>query len=269
MNNMIDGERIAEDMLEQLEDVEESPKLEIILVGENEASEQFVEEKLEACEKVGFRASVKNFSEDVEEDKIISYIEELNRDDDIHGILVQLPLPEDINEDRVFEKVNPEKDVDGLTPENLGKTLRGDSEILPGAVKAVEKILEELEVDLEGLEVTVVNNSNLIGRPLSMRLAQKNATVTVCHRKTSELEKHTSRADFVVTATGEHGLLEPGMVSEDSIVIDAGYSFGKGDVKEKQKMAQKTSFSPVPGGLGPITVASVLENLLKCYRKQD
>lgn len=268
MKGTVDGERIAEDILQRLEEVEEEPSLEIILVGENEASHIFVDEKLEACERIGFKASVKRFSEDIEEAELVQYIEDLNEKDDVHGVLIQLPLPNHINENSVFEKLDPEKDVDGLTPENIGKTLRGNPEIVPGAIEAVERILEEQELDLEGLKATIVNNSSLIGRPLSMRLSQKGATTTICHRKTSELEKHTLKADIIVTATGEHGLLKPEMISENTVVIDAGYSLGKGDVKHKEEIAEKALLSPVPGGIGPITVAVTLENLLKCYRKQ-
>jgi len=265
---MIDGEGMAEDILRRLEDVEEVPRLEIILVGEKEASEKFVEKKVEACEKVGFEVSVEKFSEKISEEELVSHIEELNGNDNVHGILAQLPLPEHIDEDIVFEALDPEKDVDGLTPENLGKTLRGDPEIVPGAVKAVEKMLEEQEVELEGLEATVINNSSLIGRPLSTRLTQKGATVTVCHRKTPDLGKHTQEADVIVTAAGENGLLTSDMVPEGCVVLDAGYSDGRGDVEEKKRVSEKALLSPVPGGIGPLTVASVLENLLKCYREQ-
>lgn len=263
---MIYGEKMAEKILEELEETESEPRLEIILVGENEASETFIEEKMEAAERIGFKASLQRYGEDVSEEKILQEIEKLNEDEEVDGILVQLPLPDHIDEDRVFETLDPEKDVDGLTPENIGKTLRGNAFTVPGAVKAVEKILEN-RVDFEGLEVTVINNSNLIGRPLAMRLTDKGATVTLCNEYTRDLEEHTRESDVVVTATGIRGLLTPEMVKKDSIVIDAGYSLGKGDVEDKEAMENKTIFCGVPGGVGPLTVAYIMENLLKCYRE--
>ena len=264
----ISGEEIAGEILAELEKTEASPKLGIILVGDKEPSRTFVQEKIETAEKIGFETRLEKFDEEVQEEKIIETVEKLNQNDETHGILVQLPLPGHINENKVFETLKPEKDVDGLTPLNLGKTLRGNPEILPGAVKGIEKILEkQLDPDdFEGLEVTVINNSNLIGKPLSMILSSKGATVTICNRHTEDLEKFTREADAVITATGVRGLLKPEMVSENSIVIDAGYSLGKGDIEEKKKFSQKTVFCGVPGGVGPLTVAFTMKNLLKCYR---
>ncbi|AOV94426.1 hypothetical protein AQV86_00700 [Nanohaloarchaea archaeon SG9] len=265
---MIDGEEIAEELLSELEKVDASPKLRIILVGENQASKTFVDEKIEAAERIGFRAEVEKFHENIEEQEVIEEVKAGNKASDVHGILVQLPLPEQISEERVFEALKTLKDVDGLTPKNMGKTLRGEPEILPGAVEAVEKILEQELGSLESLEVTVINNSNLIGRPLSMVLSERGATVTLCNRKTEDLEKHTEKADAVVTATGQRGVLRPEMVREGTIVIDAGYSLGKGDIEDKEKMDRKTSFCGVPGGAGPLTVAVTMKNLLNCYRNQ-
>ncbi len=266
----IDGEKISEEILSELEEVEESPKLKIILAGDNEGSKKFVEEKLEAAERIGFQAELEKFPEDVEEEKLIEEIEESNKSSKTHGVLVQLPLPDHIDENRVFEKLDPRKDVDGLTPENMGKTLRGTPEILPGAVEAVEKILKQEigEENFEGLEVTIINNSNLIGKPLSMILTEKGATVILCNKYTEDLEKYTREVDVVVTATGVRGVLTPDMISEDSIVIDAGYSLGKGDIEDKKAISKKTVFCGVPGGVGPVTVAVTMKNLLRCYRNQ-
>ena len=266
---MIDGEKISEQILLELEEKDVSPYLKIILVGDDEASKTFVDEKLEAAERIGFQADVERFSGDTDEEEIIEKVKALNRDPEVDGVLIQLPLPEQIDENRVFRHLDPGKDVDGLTPENIGKTLRGDESIRPGAVEAVDLILEkELENGFEGLEVTIINNSNLIGKPLSMALSEKGATVEICNRNTEDLEKHTRESDVVVTATGERGILRPEMVGKDSIVIDAGYSLGKGDIEDKKEMNEKTTFSGVPGGLGPVTVAVTMRNLLKCYRDQ-
>lgn len=266
----INGEKISEKILSELEEVKVSPKLKIILAGENEASKTFVDEKIEAAERIGFKAELEKFSEDIEEEKIIEEVKTANKDPEIHGVLVQLPLPQQVDENRIFETLEPGKDVDGLTPENIGKTLRGNPEILPGAVEAVDRILEgELgEENFEGLEVTIINNSNLIGKPLLMVLTKKGATVTLCNRYTEDLEKHTKDSDVVVTATGVRSVVKPEMVREGSIVIDAGYSYGEGDIEDKEGMSEKTVFCGVPGGVGPVTVAVTMKNLLKCYRNQ-
>lgn len=269
MTYRIDGNKIAADIEDQLEsETDVTPRLEIIQVGDNPASETYVDEKLEACERAGFEANLNKFSKKVEEEKIIDRIKELNNDNRVHGILVQLPLPKQIDNNRVFNTLLPQKDVDGLTPLNLGKTLRGEKHLVPCSVKAVEKIIENEETELEGKQVTIINNSNLIGKPLSMVLTQKGATVTICHKDTKELGKHTREADIVITATGEPDLLEEEMVTKNTFVIDAGYE--SGERSESGKIEDKVSkISPEPGGVGPVTVAMTLKNLLKCYRLQN
>lgn len=268
VNHFIDGGKIAEEILESLEEVEIRPRLEIIQVGENPASKTYIEEKMSACKKAGFEANLNSFSEDVEEEKVLEKIREFNEDCDVDGILVQLPLPDQIDNHRVFETLDPKKDVDGLTPLNLGKTLRGKPDIVPCSVRAIERIFEHENIELEGKNVVVINNSNLIGRPLAMCLTQKDATVTLCHEKTSSVEKHTRNADIVVTATGEPELLKRDWITEDAIVIDAGYNASRHSDSEKveEKVRQ---ISPVPGGVGPVTVAVTLENLLECVRLSE
>lgn len=266
MNHFIDGKKIAEKILGDLEDVDVSPHLDIILVGSNPASKTFIEQKISACKRVGFEANLNKFPETIEEEKVLEKIRELNQNDDVDGILVQLPLPDQIDNNKVFGSIKPEKDIDGLTPLNMGKTLRGNPDIVPCAVKAIEKILEHEEINLEAKNVTIINNSNLIGKPLAMRLTQKNATVTLCHKKTSDLKKHTVDADIIVTATGKSGLLEQNWIEKDTVVIDAGYDGSKHS--ESQKVEKKAAqIAPVPGGVGPVTVAMTLKNLLTCYKK--
>lgn len=267
MTYKVDGNAIASEIEEEL-NTDVSPHLEIIQVGDNSASETYIEEKLEACKRVGFEANLSKFSADIEEEKLLRKIDELNSNDSVHGILVQLPLPTQIDNNHVFNTLSPKKDVDGLTPLNLGKTLRGEEHLVPCSVKAIEKIIEHEEVDLEGKEVVVINNSNLIGKPLSMILSQKGATVTLCHEYTEDLEKHTRDADIVVTATGEPELLTENMVTEDTFVIDAGYEAG--EKSESVNVEDRVSkISPEPGGVGPVTVAMTLKNLVKCYNLQN
>lgn len=266
MTEFVDGQKIAEKVEEEL-DSELSPRLEIIQVGDNPASETYVDEKLEACERLGFEANLNQFPEDVEEEKVIERVQKLNSKDDVNGILVQLPLPKQIDNNHVFNRLSPEKDVDGLTPLNQGKTLRGEKNLIPCSVQAILKIIESEEIDLEGKEVTVINNSNLIGKPLSMVLTQKGATVTLCHKDTEDLGKHTQEADIVVTATGKSGLLGEEIVTEDTFVIDAGYEAD--EKSESVNIEDKVSkISPEPGGVGPVTVAMTLKNLVKCYKLQ-
>jgi methylenetetrahydrofolate dehydrogenase (NADP+)/methenyltetrahydrofolate cyclohydrolase len=269
MTLRIDGNAIAAEIEDQLNsETEVSPRLEIIQVGDNPASETYVEEKLEACERVDFEANLNKFSDDTKQEKLVEKIKELNTDNSVHGVLVQLPLPEHIDNKHIFNTLLPQKDVDGLTPLNLGKTLRGEKHLVPCSVRAIEKIIEHEQVNLKGKRVTIINNSNLIGKPLSMVLTNKGATVTLCHEDTENLGKHTREADIVITATGEPGLLEEEMITEDSFVIDAGYEAG--EKSESEKVEDKVSkLSPEPGGVGPITVAMTLKNLLKCYRLQN
>jgi len=269
MSGTINGEKIAENIEAELQEAEENPRLEIILVGDDPASETFVEEKLESAERIGFEANLKEFSNEIETQKLLEYIENLNEKDVVHGVLIQLPLPEHIDNHTVFDKLSPEKDVDGLTPQNMGKFLRGNPEIKPAAVEGIETIIEHENIVLKGQDAVIINNSNLMGKPLSMVLTQKGATVTLCHEKTEDLEKYTSEADIVVTATGEPGVLTPEMVPEDCLVIDAGYEHGDGDIRQKEEFSEKANLSPVPSGLGPITVAETMRNLLKCYRNQN
>lgn len=267
---IVDGEEISEEIMGRLKDrsIDGNPKLQIVFVGENRASEVFIERKKEACEKLGFDADTKQFSEDVSEDEVIEFIEEKNQDQTVDGILVQLPLPDHIDNNRVFEKLSPEKDVDCLTPENLGKLLRGNAWIRPCAVEGIEKILETEKIEVEGENIVIINNSNLIGKPLSMDLTQKGATVTICQKKTENLQKHTRDADILVTATGQPELVTDKMIAEDSIVIDAGYSYTDGELnQETEELENISKLSSVPGGLGPVTVAVTMKNLVKCFRK--
>lgn len=267
MNYRVDGNEIAAEIEEELKtETGTTPHLEIIQVGENPASKTYIHEKLEACARVGFSANLNKFSENVEEQELIENIEELNQNDNVHGILVQLPLPEQIDNNKIFNTLSPAKDVDGLNPLNLGKTLRGGKNLVPCAVKAIEKILENEDIDLEGKEATIINNSNLIGKPLSMILTERKATVNLCHEYTENLGEHTRKADIVVTATGVPGIIEEDMVTEDTFLIDAGYEAGH---SESEKVEDKVhTISPEPGGVGPVTVAMTLKNLLKCYRIQ-
>jgi len=271
LKNIIDGQSVAEEIESSLEtDLTPTPTLAIVNIGDNKASKVFIEKKIEACKRNGFEADLRQFSEKVGEEKVLEQLEELNNDSSIHGILVQLPLPRHIDNNKVFRTIKAEKDVDGLTPENIGKLLRGDKTIIPCAVSAIMKIINKEDIEVKGKDITIINNSNLIGKPLAMTLTQKNATVTLCNKDTKNLKKYTTNSNIIITATGVSNLLKDGMVSEDSLVIDAGFSFEDGELESESKnISENVRRSPVPGGVGPITVAMTLKNLLKCYRLQN
>lgn len=265
MKGKIDGQKIADEMIEELGDYSGEPRGRVILVGDDPASETFVEQKRELAEEIGFEFEVDRYESSVEQQKLLNEIERLSQEDDIDGILVQLPLPDHIDEEELFKAIPPQKDIDGLTPHNLGKLVRGDPEITPAAVNAVLEILDHENVELEGCDVTVVNDSPLIGRPLAMALTERDATVRICHNRTEDLSQKTSEADILVTATGEHGLIDSDMVKEDSVVIDAGYEHGEGDIKDPDQIAEKALIAEVPGGIGPVTVACTMQNLKKLH----
>lgn len=262
---LIDGKKIAEQIEKELIETDAEPVLKIVFVGENPASKTFVDRKLEVAERIGFRAELVELPADISEEELIAEIEELNRSE-ADGILVQLPLPEHIDENRIFENLDPVKDVDSLTPLNMGRIMRGESSLAPAAVEAILEVLDRQNFELEAANAVIINNSSLIGRPLSMILTQKGATVTICNEQTENLAEHTQEADLVVTATGQPGVINAEMIKERALVIDAGYSLKGGDIQEIDEISEKADLMSVPGGIGPITVALTMKNLLKLYK---
>lgn len=248
------------------------PHLTVVMVGENPASKVFVRNKVRFCNRVGVEVNVLTKPKSIEENELLETVDRLNSDPTVHGILIQLPLPAHIDASKVLTAVDPVKDVDGLTPFNLGRLMHGDEMLAPCGAKAVMKLLETYGVKLEGLEVCVVSNSLLVGKPLSIMMTNRFATVTICHVKTSDLKQHTSRVDVLVSATGVPHLVKPNMVKENAIVVDVGISRLKGrlvgDVDFEGVKPRVSMITPVPGGVGPVTVAMVIENLLNAVRLQ-
>lgn len=267
MKGKINGYQVAERIIQGLEEYRGEPRAKILLVGDNPASETFVQQKKELADRVGFDLEIDRYPDDVEHGRLLEDVKALADDDTADGILVQLPLPGHVDEEEIFDSIPADKDIDGLTPGNLGRLVRGDERIAPAAVKAVIEVLSHEGVEIEGSDVTVVNDSPLIGRPLAMVLSDREATVQVCHNRTKELGEKTRGADIVVTATGQHGLITPDMVKEGAVVIDAGYEHGEGDIDRPDEIAEKALVAEVPGGLGPVTVACTLQNL-KCLHKK-
>lgn len=246
------------------------PLLAVVLVGENPASMLYVKKKEEACKRVGMNFLKIDFSERISEGELLQEIEEINSDDKIHAAIIQLPLPNNINKSKVLNALSPEKDVDGFTAYNLGKTMQAKEKFLPATVKGIVTLLEENNLPLKKKHVVIVGHSLIVGRPLAEVFLNRNATVTVCHKATRNLEEHTKRADILVSAVGKADLISKEMVKEKAIVIDVGISKkdGKtvGDVSADVK--KKASFiTPVPRGVGPMTVASLLENTLFAAKK--
>ena len=243
-----------------------NPTLAIVLVGDNPSSKIYVTNKQKACEKTGISSNLYEFPESMKEEKLISLIQQLNNDRKIHGIIVQIPLPDHINENKILSLVSPEKDVDGLNPVNVGNLLIGDEHIVPCTPKGIIRMLEKMKIPVEKKNVVIINRSNIVGKPLAMMLINRSATVTICHSKTKFLSQHTKKAEILITATGIPNLIKKDMVKEGTVIIDAGISYkdGKvyGDVDFENVKDIASYITPVPGGVGPMTVAMVLENTL-------
>lgn len=269
MTTILDGKKLANKikakMKSELSGASGRPSLAIVLIGENAPSEIYTREKVRACEEVGIAATLHKLPAKTNEEAVVEFIEELNASS-VDGILVQLPLPKQIDEKNILQAVDPSKDVDCLNPVNLGNLLIGNETIAPCTPKGIVRLLEAYKIPIEGSDAVIINNSNIVGKPLAAMLTNRFATVTVCHVKTKKLEQKTKQADILITATGVPGLVKKNMVKKRATVIDAGIKHvaGKvvGDVDFNAVRAVAKYITPVPGGVGPMTVAMVLENLL-------
>ena len=283
---ILDGKLVAEHTLQKIMHEVEGlksknicPKLSIILVGENPASISYIRQKRKSCEKVGIIDDQINFSETISEKELLNKIKELNKDNSVHGILVQLPLPKHINEREIIEAINPVKDVDGFHPVNIGKMFLGKDyeELSPCTPSGIIKILEYYKIDVVGKEITIVGRSNIVGKPVSTMLTNRSATVTTCHSKTKDLKFHTSRADILIVAIGRANFITADMVKEGAIVIDVGMNRVEdpnsktnyrltGDVDFENIVKKAKAITPAPGGCGPMTVACLIENTIKATK---
>lgn len=267
---LLEGKRLADDIITHLERKAEKPRIAVVLIGHDERSKVFVGLKEKALKKIGAEVQLVRKPFIISENKLCEIVDELNKSTNIDGILIQLPLPEHIDENKVLGRILPSKDVDGLTPENLGNLLLGNKTIVPCTVKAIMKLLEG--IPLEGKHVVVISRSNLIGKPLAMTLLQENATVTICHSKTKNLAEHTRKADIIIAATGIPRLLKADMIKKDAVIIDAGYAVLKrrvtGDADFESVKDKASLITPVPGGVGPLTVAMVAQNLFEAKKLQ-
>lgn len=280
---LIDGRKISSDIKgEILEKVaarkqagKKVPHLAIILVGDDGASQTYVDHKVKACKEVGFHYTMMRFADTIAEDKLMKHIDQVNRDEDVDGFIVQLPLPANISVERITEKIRPDKDVDGFTNRNFGSIVSKNPLLLPATPYGVMELLKRYKIETEGKNCVVIGASRLVGAPLSMMLVEEGrATVTVCHKYTKDIANFTKQADILVVAVGKPGIVTADMVKQGAVVIDVGttrvegpqfkngYAL-KGDVDFKA-VAPKASFiTPVPGGVGPMTIASLLLNTLR------
>ncbi len=278
---IIDGRKIALGIEARVkEDVEAfiresgiKPGLATILVGEHPPSKLYVKLKHWACKRVGIYSEDYKFPDAAEQDEIIRLIGVLNRKPEIHGILVQLPLPKHIDEREVMMHIAPEKDVDGFNPVNMGKMLISREGFVPCTPKGIVRALEEFNIDAKGMQVVVVGHSNVVGKPAAVMLLNRNATVKVCHVYTKDLKSHTKEADILIVATGVRGLIKADMVKQGSIVFDVGITWQDdrvyGDVDFDDVLPKVKLISPVPGGVGPMTIAILMEHTLMAARMQS
>jgi methylenetetrahydrofolate dehydrogenase (NADP+) / methenyltetrahydrofolate cyclohydrolase len=278
---LIDGKAISDQIKAELaEEVKKlqrekdiTPGLAVVLVGEDPASKVYVGQKEKACAALGVFSQKHVLPADIGEDKLLDLVRSLNKDPDIDGILVQLPLPRHIDENKVIETIVPEKDVDGFHPVSVGKMMIGLPGFKPCTPHGVMVLLERTGVDLAGKEAVVVGRSNIVGKPVAIMLLQKSATVTVCHSKTKDLGEVCRRADVLVVATGKPEMINSDMVKEGVVVIDVGVNrsdSGKlvGDVDFDSVSKKASAITPVPGGVGPMTIAMLMLNTVESAKKR-
>ena len=250
------------------------PCLAVILVGDNPASHVYVRNKKNACEKVGFRSLSYEKSADFSEAELLALIDELNNDETVDGILVQLPVPPHIDSQKIIERIRPDKDVDGFHPYNIGRLAVKMPLMRPCTPKGVMTMLAEYDIDVKGKNVTIVGQSNIVGRPQALEMLMNRATITVCHTATKDLPAEVARADIVVAAVGRPNCIKGEWIKDGAVVIDVGINRlenGKlcGDVEFETAREKASYITPVPGGVGPMTIASLLENTLEAAKLHD
>jgi len=276
--NLIDGKEIArqkkEAIAKEVEELKKAgilPGLAVILVGNNSASRTYVTNKEKTCKQLGMHSVLIEMPENASEEELLEKVRELNNDASIHGILVQMPLPKHISEIKVIETISPEKDVDGFHPVNVGKMMTGQDAFLPCTPYGIMVMLDFIGAEIEGKHVVVVGRSNIVGKPSGQLFLNKNATVTYCHSRTDDLKKYTKQADIIVAAVGKADLITKDHVKEGAIVIDVGMnrnSEGKlcGDVAFNEVKEVASFITPVPGGVGPMTITMLMANTLKAAK---
>ncbi len=276
MSELIDGKKVSQDtraeIAEKVADLKEKtgviPGLAAVLVGEDPASEIYVRNKRKACADCGMHSEEHKLSSETTEDELLSLVEKLNNDPKIHGILVQLPLPDHINETNILRAVTPLKDVDGFHPENVGRLVEGNPRFVSCTPAGIIKMLDYYNLEIKGKEAVIIGRSNIVGKPVSLLLLHRHATVTICHSRTRDLPEVARRADILVAAIGRAKFVTEDMVKDGAVVIDVGINRNEegklvGDV-DFENVSKKASYiTPVPGGVGPMTITMLLWNTLE------
>ncbi|MBV2667483.1 bifunctional methylenetetrahydrofolate dehydrogenase/methenyltetrahydrofolate cyclohydrolase FolD [Staphylococcus aureus] len=271
---ILDGKQIAEDyrqgLKNQVEALKEkgfTPKLSVILVGNDGASQSYVRSKKKAAEKIGMISEIVHLEETATEEEVLNELNRLNNDDSVSGILVQVPLPKQVSEQKILEAINPDKDVDGFHPINIGKLYIDEQTFVPCTPLGIMEILKHADIDLEGKNAVVIGRSHIVGQPVSKLLLQKNASVTILHSRSKDMASYLKDADVIVSAVGKPGLVTKDVVKEGAVIIDVGNTPDengklKGDVDYDAVKEIAGAITPVPGGVGPLTITMVLNNTL-------
>lgn len=279
MATIMDGKalslKLKEQMKQRIAQLKQqgvNPKLVVVLVGDNSASQVYVRNKHKSCGEVGIESEVITMPEQTTQQELLEVVERLNQDETVDGILVQLPLPKQIDEKTVLRSILPEKDVDGFHPVNVGLLSIGDECFAPATPSGIIAMFQEYGIDIAGKNCVVIGRSNIVGKPMAALLLKNNATVTICHSKTEDLASYTRRADVVIVATGRRHTLTAEMVKEGAVVVDVGMNRNEqgklcGDV-DYEEVKEKASFiTPVPGGVGPMTITELLENTIQAAQR--
>lgn len=288
--NVIDGKKTASDIREELKNEISSlvkkgkkvPGLVTILVGEDPASQIYVKSKGKACEEIGMLSKTEILPDDISEEKLLELVNHYNDNDSYHGILVQLPLPKHINEDKIIESIKPEKDVDGFHPINVGRLVIGKDALRSCTPAGIQELLKRYNIETKGKHLVIVGRSNIVGKPIANIMLQKeefaNSIVTVCHSAADDLSYYTKQADILIAAIGRAEYITEDMVKDDVVIIDVGINRVEDKTKKKgyrvvgdvkfDEVSEKCSYiTPVPGGVGPMTIAMLLKNTYKAYKK--
>ena len=275
---VLDGKKIAADYranlaqeVEQLKAQGVTPNLTVILVGNDGASQSYVNNKKKSAEKIGMSSSIIHLDESTTEAALLEEIDKLNNDDNVHGILVQVPLPKQIDETKVLEKIAPEKDVDGFNPINIGRLYAGVETYIPCTPLGIMEILKHADIDLDGKDVAVIGRSHIVGQPVAKLLTDANATVTLLHSRSKDMDAVLKRSDVIVSAVGKPGLVTKDVVKQGAVIVDVGNTVvdGKltGDVVYDEVSEVAGAITPVPGGVGPLTITMVLNNTLLAAKR--
>jgi len=273
MAQILDGKKVSQKVKDNLKKETEklikdsgiTPGLAVVIVGDDPASRVYVNSKKKACAEIGYYSEEHALPASTTEEELLNLVEKLNNDDKIHGILVQLPLPKHINEETIINAINPKKDVDAFHPVNVGKIMIGNFDFLPCTPAGVMELLDDANIELNGKNAVVIGRSNIVGKPQSMLLLHKNATVTICHSRTQNLKEITKTADILVVAVGRAEMIDGDYIKKNAVVIDVGMNRLEnkklvGDVHFESCEKKASYITPVPGGVGPMTIATLMKN---------